>query len=577
MRLLHYNEVGDLLFTSFEEGSVPPYAILSHRWGIDEVVFGDLHVEYDLVTKHGYHKIEFCGKQAAQDQLQYFWIDTCCIDKWNVEELSESINSMFLWYKNAAKCYVFLPDVSVPNESETDRQSNWETSFRASQWFTRGWTLQELIAPDSVEFFSAEGYRLGDKISLRQCIHEVTNIPMLALEGHPLESFSASEKMEWGRNRETKEDEDKVYCLLGILGISMPISYGEGRESAQRKLQLELDSTDNAAFIVPFSRNHGFVGRDSQLIMLEKLLCKQESTATVAISGSVGTGKSQLALELAYRVHKQLGKSVFWADASNIDTLNQSYATIARKLKLNDSAAANAEPKYGFKHYLSEKRSGEWLLVFDNAIETDLSGLGSFTMQSSVLLDYLPQSASGSVIFTTSNTEAGKQLQCQHVVELGGLTIDEARKMLESSLITPLTSSESDEVVLLLEELSHFPFAIVQASAFMNHTDTSIQDYRLQLLGKRAQVSKSSLTKDSLQPHLSNDTIKATVALSVDYVRLDEPLAAEILFLAACVRRKDIPLDLLEAFESSEREDAVKLLSSYELITRRPAEDSLDM
>lgn len=115
MRLLHCNEVGDLLFTSFEEGSVPPYAILSHRWGIDEIVFGDLHVEYDLETKHGYHKLEFCGKQAAQDQLQYFWIDTCCIDKWNLKELSESINSMFLWYKNAAKCYVYLPDVSVPN------------------------------------------------------------------------------------------------------------------------------------------------------------------------------------------------------------------------------------------------------------------------------------------------------------------------------------------------------------------------------------------------------------------------------------------------------------------------------
>ena len=239
MRLLHFDQAGRLHLTDFSNKTVPPYAILSHRWGNSEVIFEDI-ASKSYREKEGYRKIEFCAEQATKDQLQYFWIDTCCIDKWNLNELSKSINSMFLWYKNATKCYVFLPDVSVPTITEIAPQATWEKSFRKSAWFTRGWTLQELIGPGSVEFFSSEGQLLGDKKSLEQLLHAITRLPVKALQNFSPDNFTISERMGWADGRETTEEEDIVYCLLGILNVSMPASYGEGRKKAFVRLQEEL-------------------------------------------------------------------------------------------------------------------------------------------------------------------------------------------------------------------------------------------------------------------------------------------------------------------------------------------------
>ena len=220
MRLLHYNALGRLVLTDFRGKSIPPYAILSHRWNDSEILIEDIsNGTYREKTK-GCQKLKFCAKQAAQDELQYFWIDTYCIDRWNNNERSKAINSMFQWYKNAARCYVFLPDVSVSNATEPVQRSDWEASFRASAWFTRGWTLQELIAPVLVEFFSCEGQRIGDKMSLDQLIHETTSIPLRALRNCALDEFATSERETWAKNRKTKEEEDIVCCLLGILGAS---------------------------------------------------------------------------------------------------------------------------------------------------------------------------------------------------------------------------------------------------------------------------------------------------------------------------------------------------------------------
>lgn len=157
MRLLQYSESGELSIYSFEEGDIPPYAILSHTWGADrdEVTFADVQTG-DGETKPGYMKILFCGRQAQHDGLQYFWIDTCCIDKSNKAELSQAIQSMFCWYGNAARCYVYLSDVSKRKKKACNAATelSWEPTFRQSRWSTRGWTLQELLAPTMVKFFS---------------------------------------------------------------------------------------------------------------------------------------------------------------------------------------------------------------------------------------------------------------------------------------------------------------------------------------------------------------------------------------------------------------------------------------
>jgi WD40 repeat protein len=239
MRLLKLAENGEISLMRDITYPTEPYAILSHTWGGDdeEVTFEDLK-DGSGKTKEGYRKLNFCGEQAARDGLQYFWVDTCCIDKSNSTELSEAINSMFRWYCNAARCYVYLTDVFT-NERTGLSPEPWEAPFQSSRWFTRGWTLQELIAPPSVEFFCPNGKRLGDKKSLEQQLYKITRIPVSALRGSPLSDYSFNERVSWVRNRDTKREEDLAYSLLGIFDISIPVIYGEGRENAIRRLKRE--------------------------------------------------------------------------------------------------------------------------------------------------------------------------------------------------------------------------------------------------------------------------------------------------------------------------------------------------
>jgi hypothetical protein len=241
MRLLQCDNNGDLSLTEFFESAIPKYAILSHRWGSEEATFKDL-ADGTSKNKAGYGKIQFCGEQARRDKLHYFWVDTCCIDKSNSTELAEAINSMFRWYRDATKCYVYLPDVSRPRTDSADGSNKaWESTFRKSEWFTRGWTLQELVAPASVDFFSKEGELLGNKASLERHICERTGIPVNALRGSLLSDFSVAERMSWAASRETYRQEDKAYSLLGIFDVNMPLIYSEGKDKAMNRLREEID------------------------------------------------------------------------------------------------------------------------------------------------------------------------------------------------------------------------------------------------------------------------------------------------------------------------------------------------
>ncbi|KAH7418715.1 heterokaryon incompatibility protein-domain-containing protein, partial [Cadophora sp. MPI-SDFR-AT-0126] len=239
MRLLHFNNDGEFSLTQFFD-DIPPYAILSHTWGLEEVTFKDM-MEGDGKSKAGFDKIRFCGERARCDGLQYFWVDACCIDKSSSAELTEAINSMFRWYQDAAKCYVYMSDVSVSGSIGDDEFSRrWKPVFKRSRWFTRGWTLQELIAPKSVEFFSKEEQRLGDKQSLEQTLHEITGIAIQALRGSALSHFSVDERMSWAAKRQTRREEDNAYSLLGIFNLYMPLIYGEGRENALIRLRKHI-------------------------------------------------------------------------------------------------------------------------------------------------------------------------------------------------------------------------------------------------------------------------------------------------------------------------------------------------
>ncbi|KAH8724797.1 heterokaryon incompatibility protein-domain-containing protein [Phaeosphaeriaceae sp. PMI808] len=246
MRLLQLQDDGGFSLVEHVGNNIPPYAILSHTWGSDndEVTFRDL-VEGRGKDKTGYRKLTFCGEQAAHDGLEYFWVDTCCIDKSSSAELSEVINSMFRWYRDAAKCYVYLSDMSTTGFPRNS------VALQKSRWFTRGWTLQELLAPTCVEFFSMEGDLLGDKGSRVQEIAEITSISTEVLQGKALSHFSVEERMIWARDRKTTREEDMAYSLLGIFDIHMPLIYGEGKEKALKRLQKEIKESSGETAATP--------------------------------------------------------------------------------------------------------------------------------------------------------------------------------------------------------------------------------------------------------------------------------------------------------------------------------------
>lgn len=581
MRLLHY--VHDkLLLSDFRGKTIPPYAILSHRWSKSETLVEDIFNGTYKEKVDGYQKLRFCANQAAKDDLQYFWIDTCCIDRWNNDELSDAINSMFRWYRNAARCYVFLSDVSLLAADGVDRMScsDWKVSFRASRWFTRGWTLQELIAPKSVEFFSREGQSLGNKASLDSLIYEITSIPLAALRNSPLDQFSTTERRRWADNRATTEEEDIVYCLLGLLGVSMPITYGEGQESARRRLQEELEPTDSAPSIIPLSRNEFFVGRESQLAELEaKLFSNRRTTTMLAIVGLGGTGKSQLALEVAYRARlNDKDCLVFWMDATDTDSLYRSYARMAQKLSIGcDNDQADIEQIV--KRCLAEISTRKCLLIFDNTGGMTIRPGASSTRVAADLANFLPSSNLCSVVFTTTESTVVEALASQNIIALHKLTPDAALRMLQNRLTRPLSDTEQQEAMHLLEELLYLPLVVVQAAACINASGMTVQQYQAQLAKHKEAtlIDSNALSEGVVQECSLRNTAAATLDLSMSQICYSNAVATNYLFSAACLDRKGILLDLLEAASPQEREDGIKVLAKYALITRRPAESAFDI
>lgn len=210
-------------------GSTPQYAILSHTWDIDEVVFDDLNDgNIDYKTKKGWYKIKRSCEQALQDGLEYLWSDTVCIDKSSSTELSEAINSMFKWYRDSDVCYAYLCDLPAPAVELED-----------SRWFSRGWTLQEMIAPRKLNFYDKDWTFLGSKTDFLDRLNRRTRVDPMALQGGNLRLISVARKMSWASDRQTTRPEDIAYSLLGLFGISMPMLYGEGSRAFIR-LQEEI-------------------------------------------------------------------------------------------------------------------------------------------------------------------------------------------------------------------------------------------------------------------------------------------------------------------------------------------------
>jgi hypothetical protein len=306
MRLLECSGAGEFSLTKYfvDNDKIPSYAILSHTWiEGDEVDFEDLKNGTGK-DKSGYDKIRFCGEKAISHGLQYFWVDTCCIDQSNSTELQEAINSMFHWYHNAAKCYVYLSDVSSPafdDANDEFSQLPCESAFRSSRWFTRGWTLQELLAPRSVEFFSREGNRLGDKRSLERQIHEITGIAIPALQGVPLSQFGVDERLAWVAYRQTTRKEDKAYSILGVFNVYIPLIYGEGRDNAFKRLREEIDRPSKDKHTTLVASQHGIQEQGEDMKKLSSIESSLRGLpGNIALHRNPPEGKPPHAIEFPY-------------------------------------------------------------------------------------------------------------------------------------------------------------------------------------------------------------------------------------------------------------------------------------
>ncbi|KAF1945710.1 HET-domain-containing protein [Clathrospora elynae] len=250
-----------VLRTFNDESQLPPYAILSHTWGDEEVTLQDLDTHSSDAQRRsrvrnmsGYWKITKACRQALTDGIAFIWVDTCCIDKSSSAELSEAINSMFRWYQMAEVCYAYLDDVEVHLEAGVDGILLSDERFSVEElakakWFTRGWTLQELIAPNEVVFYGQGWKYIDTKTWLKEVLERITGISEDVLQGTELEDESISKRMSWMARRHTTRVEDLAYSLMGIFNVNMPLLYGEGHRAFVR-LQEEImkDSDDHSLF-----------------------------------------------------------------------------------------------------------------------------------------------------------------------------------------------------------------------------------------------------------------------------------------------------------------------------------------
>lgn len=265
----------------------------------------------EAAKKPGFTKIKDTCNQAWLDGYLYVWIDTCCIDNRSSSELSEAINSMYKWYELAAVCYVYLVDLRcecsrlvetrahkaiitehvgcdvlvpelfapegpaktyIPLPTQSDLPPMYEdgagihqeacvSCLRKCRWFSRGWTLQELIAPERLMFFGSDWNFIGSKRDLLCTLSDITGIDSIALSHRcKLEELSVAKRLSWAACRETTRIEDRAYSLLGLLNINMSLIYGEG-ERAITRLQEEIIRSSADSSILAWSRGlqHGLL------------------------------------------------------------------------------------------------------------------------------------------------------------------------------------------------------------------------------------------------------------------------------------------------------------------------------
>lgn len=324
-----------------------------------------------------------------------------------------------------------------------------------------------------------------------------------------------------------------------------------------------------APWRVPFQRNQHFVGREAEIQALSSMLSSSEICERAAIWGLGGCGKTAIALEFAYRTRKQHPRcAVFWVPAISRKSFIDAYRDIGVLLQIPNIQDENADVKRLVQWELSSERSGEWLMVVDNADDIDV--LFQEDTDGTRLVDYLPNGRRGFLLFTTRTRKAAIKEAGANTIQLLEMKQKEARNVLEKSLLKK-SLLEDDAIDKFLEDLSYLPLAIVQAAAFINHNDISISKYTSLLQNKDEVIE---LLSENFEDHgrypEAKNPIATTWIISFDQIRSQDPLAARILSFISCILRGNIPASLLPHGNSEvERTKAIGTLTAYAFITKR--------
>jgi nucleoside phosphorylase/tetratricopeptide (TPR) repeat protein len=337
----------------------------------------------------------------------------------------------------------------------------------------------------------------------------------------------------------------------------------------------ESPKSIDPVWAVPFGKNPRFVGRESEITEIEGLMMQSHGPSKIAIYGLGGVGKTQIALELAYRMRERDSScSIFWIPCTSYESVEQAYMTIAHKVGIHNVKPAEAKDR--LKVYLSQERAGKWLLIFDNADDMDM------WIQSStgapVLTDLLPQSEQGRILFTTRNRKLAVKLASSHVINISEPDTEAALTLLGKLLIRKELLKDRDAAIGLLRRLALLPLAIAQAAAFINENNIRLSEYTALLQEQEPDVIGllSEHFGDEWRYKDIQNPVATTWLISFHQIQRLNQTAANYLSFMACINAQDIPQPLLPpAISRKEGIDAIGLLKAFSFVSEQAGDHSL--
>ncbi|KAJ6014335.1 Acyl transferase/acyl hydrolase/lysophospholipase [Penicillium herquei] len=383
------------------------------------------------------------------------------------------------------------------------------------------------------------------------------------------------------------------HCMLNLAGKrgKTDLDFKDSIQAYKiRVMQFQIETEINesghltskrrsGSWLVPFQRNENYVDGGIMRHVSEKLWSRS-SMSTVAIYGLGGVGKTQIALELAYRAQENHPDcSVFWIPAMSPESVHQAYLDISDHLGLRVAGQEKEEIVQLISEHFTRQTSGRWLLIFDNADDVDIWGKPSDSWMGIDFKNFLPSSPLGSIIFTTRSNKVALTLASNGIVHLPEMSFNQAYRVMKNLLVNKNALSDKVQTRELLERLTYLPLAIAQAAAFMNQNGTNVAEYTSLLDGHEhdAIVLLSEDFEDRGRYNSIRNPVATTWLTSFDQIRKEYPTATDTLAVMACLSSRDIPISLLPFCDKVEQQRILGLLEAYSLIRIQPNRQRLDL